>query len=57
MFWKNRESDKWRIHFIVNLYDESLVDCLKKIKLLIGKHFFNYFKGNLGADIFNFWVI
>ena len=40
------------------LHDElCFVGCLKKIKVLIGNHFFRYFNENLGGHIFSFWVI
>ena len=38
----------WRIHFPVKFHDElCLTVYLNKIKILIGKHFFCYFKENL----------
>ena len=57
MFQQNRGSDKWKIHFLLESYYElCLVGRPKKIKILTGKYFFRFFKENLGADIFSFWV-
>ena len=48
-------SDKWRIHFLVKLHGEPyLTACLNKVKFLIGKHFFHYFKENLGIHLTHF---
>ena len=48
-------SDKWRIHFLVKLHDKPcLTACLTKIKALIGKHFFRYFKENFGTHLTHF---
>ena len=50
-------SDKWRIHFLVKLHGEPcLTVCLNKIKVLIGKHFFCYFKENLGTNLTHFSI-
>ena len=58
MFWQNRRSEKWGIHFLVKLhYVLCLVGCPKKIKVLIDNFFFRFFKENLDADIFSVWVI
>ena len=48
-------SDKWKIYFLVKLHGEpSLKACLNKIKVLIGKDFFRYFKENLGTRLTHF---
>ena len=58
MLWQNWGSDKWRIHFLVKSYYElCLVGCLKKITVLIYKHFFRFFNEKLGADISSFGLL
>ena len=50
IFLQNPGGDKWRIYLLVKLHDEvCLTAYLNKIKVLIGKHFFCYFKKNLGT--------
>ena len=57
MFRQSGGSDKWLIHFLVeSCYKFWLAGCLKKIKVLIGKYFFRFFKKNLSVEIFSFWV-
>ena len=52
MFLQNRKGDEWRIYLLVMLHDEiCLTACLNKIKVLIDKLFFCYFKENLGKHL------
>ena len=47
LFTKPR-SDKWRIYILIKLHCKvCLTTCLKNIKVLVGKHFFRYFKENV----------
>ena len=45
-------------YFLIKLHgDLCLAACLNESWNLIGKHFFRYFKKNLGTHIFSFWIV
>ena len=52
---RRQTADQWRVHFLMKLHEElCLIACLNKIKILIGKHFFRYFKENLSTHLTHF---
>ena len=52
---QNRRSYKRRIHFLLKLHCELCLTAYpNKIKVLVDKHFFRYFKENLGTHLTHF---
>ena len=48
----NSRGDKWRVYLLVKLHCEvCLTTCINKIKVLIDKPFFRYFKENIDTQL------